>query len=519
MSNYLRGASIPTVPGPTVGTRRELARHHRKSTLPMVAALALLLAGAAGLAGWPAEPSLVLAATVSSYGPGIGADSLANAQVGGSLCHCSNSSTSYRFRATQSSSLRSIMIYVIANGNTGYSHGTGGTMSITIQSDSGSSAHVPSGHVLATASLRPGNPGPSFPVITFSSPARLAAGQLYHVVFKNTDPSPTVNFVSVDSLWTGPVTTPRQPGLSDLDWGQLENYGRGWSTLRDYTPILDLAYTNGVHAGMGYMEVWVNAPHTISGSSAVREVFTPKASHTVSSVKVRVRQTGGSSPLVVHLETSGGSVLASGSISAASIGSTTTWYTARFSSSVALRKGSPYQLVLSAAAGTSYSAFSVERGNNYHFPSSEYFTDGYAQFTTGSGWRGFTDESGRTATNSDLQFIFASTGSAPRPAKPAPRPTARVATAPRPAVKAPASVAPAAVGSPAASMAVPSLDPTAPDAIALVPATGSASPPAHVISALATRTSSESGAVLPIAGLAVLVIGGLGAALRRRIRS
>jgi len=523
MSNHVRGASTPTGPEPSFGARRELARHHRRSPLPLLFVLALIVAGGAGLAGWPGGPGAVLAATGGSYGPGIGADSLANTQVGGQLCRCSNNSTSYRFRATQSSALKSLMFYIIANGNTGYSHGNGGTLSVMVQTDTGNSAHTPSGHVLATASVRPGNPGPTFLTVSFASPARLVAGQLYHIVFKNTDASPTVNYVSVNSLWTKPVTTPRQPGLSDLSWGQLVNNGRGWTTLRDYTPILDLAYANGVHAGMGYMEVWVNSPKTISGSSAVREIFTPKASHSVSSVQVRVRQTGGSSPLAVRLETSGGSVLTSGSISAASIGSTTTWYTARFSKSVVLKKGSTYQLVLSTASGSAYSAFAVERGNHYRFPSSEYYTDGYAEFTTGSGWRGFTDESGRTATNSDLQFIFHSTGSAPHPSKPAPKPTARAVAAPRPtprpAPTTPASVASSALGSPVASTATASVDPDATGAIALVPTPEPSTAAPQVASAPAAPTGSDPGAALVVAGLAVLVLGGLGVALRLRARA
>ncbi|MGH2511276.1 MAG: hypothetical protein ACRDGQ_01175, partial [Candidatus Limnocylindrales bacterium] len=372
--------------------------------LSVVVVVGLLLAGWTGLTFGSTGGDAVLAAS-SAYGPGIGADSLANSQVGGSLCQCANRSISYRFLATQSASLRTIRIYIVANGNSGYAHGTGGTMSITVQTDSGGSAHAPSGTILASTSYRPGNPGADFPTISFSSPAHLTAGRLYHLVFRNTDASPTQNFVSLDGLWTRSVTTPRQPGLSDLDWGQLMNDGHGWSTLRNYTPILDLTYSNGAHAGVGYMEVWVNVAKRVSGSSAVREYLVPKASRTVSSVSVRVARSGGSSPLAVALKTSGGSVLATGSISAGSISSSTRWATARLSTSVTLRKGTGYQLVLSAPSGTSYSAFGVEKGNNYGFSSATYFTDGYAQYTTGSGWAGLTDESGRTATNADLQFL------------------------------------------------------------------------------------------------------------------
>jgi hypothetical protein len=291
----------------------------------------------------------------------------------------------------------------------GYSGGTGGTLSVSVQTDDGSATHAPSGTILATTTVRPGNPVSIgyLPLLSFSSPAQLNAGQLYHLVFRNTDASPTTNFVSVNALFTRAVTTPRQPGLSDQDWAQLLNDGHGWSVQQDYTPILDLGYANGVHAGMGYMEVWIDAPKTISGSSAVREIFTPTANHAVSSVQVRISRKSGSSPLTVKLETSGGSVLASGSISASTIGSSPSWTTANLSAGVTLSAGSGYFLVLSAPSDSAYSAYSIERGNNYQFSKSTYFSDGDGQYTSGSSWSGFDQPGGSSNnSNSDLQFLF-----------------------------------------------------------------------------------------------------------------
>jgi len=339
------------------------------------------------------------------YGMGIGADSLANMQVGGTLCQCSNRLTSYRFQATTSSKLDSARVY-LASGS-GYSGGNGGTISISVQTDDGSSLHAPSGTVLASTSIKPGNPTTAFHTIAFSSPAILVAGQLYHLVFKNVDAKPTVNYVSVDDLFTYAVSTPRQQAYSDVNWGQLMNDGRGWMTSANYTPIVDLGYSNGVHAGVGYMEVWVNAPRTIGGSSAVRETFTPASNHTVSAVSVRVSRKSGSSPLTVKLETSGGSVLATGSISAAAVGSNPSWVSTSLSSTVTMSAGTGYLLVLSAPSGNAYSAFSIERGNNYQFASSTYFSEGYGQYTTGSSWSGFDQPGGSSNNkNADMQFYF-----------------------------------------------------------------------------------------------------------------
>ena len=214
--------------------------------------------------------------------------------------------------------------------------------------------------------------------------------------------------MSVNALWTATTTTPRQPGLADLDWAQLMNTGSGWTTRSAFTPILDLGYANGVHAGMGYMEVWIRSARSISGASAVREVFTPAAGRTVSSVAVRVKRTSGSSPLTVRLvETASGAVLASGTIAAGSVGSGQTWASAALSSAVALKAGVAYQVRLSAPADSVYSTFGIERGNHYHFAAATYFGDGYGQYTTGSGWTGFDQPGGSTNnTTAAVQFLL-----------------------------------------------------------------------------------------------------------------
>jgi hypothetical protein len=345
--------------------------------------------------------------SASRYGPGIGADSLANTQVGGPDCGCSNIVTSYRFRATTTSSLTSIRVYL--QGGSGYSGGTGGRIRVSVQPDNGASSHAPASTILASTTVTPGNPiriG-NLPLITFASPARLTAGRLYHLVFRNIDSNPRANFVSVNALWTRAATSPRQPGMSDVDWGQLMNTGSGWKSRPNYTPILDLGYSNGVHAGMGYMEVWVGKSRSISGGSAVREVFTPRASRTVGAVSVRVARPGGSGALTVRLLTSGGTVLATGHVSAGAVGSSIKWVGATLSAKVSLRAATTYQLVLTSPNGTTWSTWALERGNHYHFASTTYFSDGHGEYTTGSGWSGFDQPGGTSdAVNADLQFLL-----------------------------------------------------------------------------------------------------------------
>jgi hypothetical protein len=315
--------------------------------------------------------------------------------------------TSYRFRATTSSSLTSVRIYIV-DGD-GYAGGNGGKIRVSIQPDNGSSNHAPASTILASAYFSPGNPVRIgyLPMISFSSPARLTAGRLYHVVFRNVDPSPRTNYISVDGLWTRARTSPRQPGLSDLDWGQLMNQGSGWESRPTFTPILDLGYANGVHAGMGYMEVWIRRSRSISGANAVREVFTPRASRTVSKVSVRVARSSGSGALTVRLMTAGGTLLASGRIGASAVGSSIGWAGTNLSNSVTLRAGTSYQLVLTGPSGTAYSTWALERGNHYHFAATTYFSDGHGEYTSGSGWSGFDQPGGSyDNVNADLQFLM-----------------------------------------------------------------------------------------------------------------
>jgi len=345
------------------------------------------------------------------YGSAIGADSLNNSVVGGP----DGRMVSYRFRATESAELTSIRVYVVTG--SGYSGGSNGSLSVTVQTDDGSAGHRPSGTVLATAGYTPGSviANDGLPVIAFPSPAQLTAGRLYHVVFRNADAQPTRNYVSLDGLFTFGSPSPWQPRFANTDWANL-TYERGaWSDDRGpgagvITPIMALTYGNGAVAGVGYMEVWVGLPKTISGPARVREVFTVSGGdRPVRSAAVRVRRLTGTAPLTLRLETAAGTTLGVATVSAGLVpdGSRPGWVTAGLDRPVTLEGGSPYSLVLEAPAGTSYSAFAIREGAKWGFPATTYFADGIGQYTTGSGWLGFDQPGG--ATNlpmGDLQFYL-----------------------------------------------------------------------------------------------------------------
>jgi Beta-propeller repeat len=349
------------------------------------------------------SPVAALALT-HTYGPGIGMDSLNNSYVGGS----GNNQVSYRFRASTSARLSSIRVYVMGPSHSGYGAGTGGTWRVTVRPDDGTARHRPSGRVLASTSIRPTK---VFPVIQWSSKAKLTRGRLYHIVFTNVDAHPTSNYASLNGVFTYDRTAHRQPAFSNHSWGQLSrSSGGGWSESSSTVPIMQLNYANGVVRGVGYMEVWIGAAKTISGSARARETFTVRgANRRISRVGVRLRRSGGSSPLTIRLERSGGSLVASCSVKASTITTSghASWARCAFSSAHTLRSGRTYHLVVSTSSGTSYSLYVIRQGTSYGFSSQTYFRDGRAQYTAGNGWGGFDQPGGSgNAGEADLQFYL-----------------------------------------------------------------------------------------------------------------
>jgi hypothetical protein len=344
------------------------------------------------------------------YGPGLGSDSLANTVVGGPYGNV----VSYRFRAGHTGSLQQIHVYLIPN-HTGYSSGTGGQIQVTVNADDGTTAHNPSGTVLASYLLSnplAATPSINFPIFVFTAPPALVEGQLYHIVFTNVDASPTINYISVDAMYYANPSTPAQPTISDTDSAELLGRPDGtWTPRKGYTPILELDYQDGFSELNGYMEVWVGAPQNISGTAQVRETFTVSAANeTVASASIRVARISGSDPLVVRLENSDGTLIEQGEISAASLPLASpalyTWATFAFSSAHTLVAGQNYHLQFAAASTSSYQAFPIRKGLAYGFQKTTYFADGYAQFNQNGSWVGWTQWGVTNRTDGDLQFYF-----------------------------------------------------------------------------------------------------------------
>ncbi|MBZ5641197.1 MAG: Ig domain-containing protein [Acidobacteriia bacterium] len=353
------------------------------------------------------------ASAAGSYGPALGADSLGNTTLGPN-----GNMVSYRFRAKHSGVLEQTRIYLIPD-HAGYAAGTGGTIQVTLHADDGTASHGPGNSVLASYTisnvLSLASPARYFYVLKFASPPSLTAGQLYHLVFKNVDASPLTNFLSVDDLCETVPTTLGQPTVSDIDSAVLlSQNGGAWSQRKSYSPIYELDFQDGASEGIGYMEAWSGAPENISGSNAIREIFTVSGSQVkVTSASIRVARVSGNDPLKVRLEHADGSIIEQGTVPAAAMANSNSsspvhgWVIYPFSTTYTLLPGQTYHLVFEAAVTSIYQAFPIRKGSAYGFKNTTYFPDGYAEFEANNSWAGWTQWGAANRTDGDLQFYFA----------------------------------------------------------------------------------------------------------------
>lgn len=240
-----------------------------------------------------------------SYGPGIQMDALSNITIGPSGLNATQ--LSYRFRATHTGNLQSVNPYLITDPNAGvssgkapcsYACGTGGTLVLQLETDDGSVSHLPSGTVLATASLaHPAQPPLTnpFPAFTFPVPGpSLTSGTIYHLVWSNPAPNGSSNnFVSIDLAWIAAAL--QNPAMRHEDFSVLElpPGSTTWFELSpgnnsSFTPIINMVYSSGTQ-GFAYYQN--SDRHAIGSTGAVRESFTVTgASRAVVRISVRVRK-------------------------------------------------------------------------------------------------------------------------------------------------------------------------------------------------------------------------------------
>lgn len=356
---------------------------------------------------------------------GIGGDELANTNVtAGQL------KSFARFRAEQSSALTGLTFYYLGPPDPGYAAGTGGTMAVEVYADDGTVNHFPIGTALTSQALpaRVAFSGEAGYQVAFSNPATLVAGTLYHIVWRNTDANPSANYFAVDywfyrQLPNGAPDGRLAPKYPLTDWAHGYFNGTSWVLRTHFLPILDLAYANGIHQGQSYGEASYGSGQVgqVNGSQFMtRERITVSGGDKIiSSLGVRLLKiTGSTDPLTARIET-GGTVIASLTISASvipdgppptgggaedNIGVNGKWVAAAFSSPVTLINGITYYLRFSTGTAATYWMWVNRRlGAAYHYSPATYFSDGVAEKTTdGSTWTSL----GRSANENDLQFYL-----------------------------------------------------------------------------------------------------------------
>jgi hypothetical protein len=335
------------------------------------------------------------------YGAPLNVDTKANLQVGWT----DHARLAHRFRASTTSTITSVRF--AQRGGSVYSGGTGGTMRVSIQGDSDG---LPSGAAIDAATYTPGNPSgawATYAAVTLSAP--VVKGRLYHVVFENTDPDPVANYISVNELFVyGPALQPRQPAFADADYAVLYAASTPWAVQDNFTADMDVAYADGGHDGVAYIQNMTEYFGTISGSATVREHFTVIGNgHIVSSAAVRVRRASGADPLVVSIR-QGSTVLVSAEVPADSVPVSaaggddggSVWASVTFPT-ITLVAGTTYDLLLTTAATSVYTAAPIREGTDVGMASFA-FRGGSGQASpNGNDWKDLFDRS-----PVDLQFYF-----------------------------------------------------------------------------------------------------------------
>ena len=131
---------------------------------------------------------------------------------------------------------------------------------------------------------------------------------LYHIVFSNVNASPGTNYISLNEAFQYAGSAPRQPVFSD-DFAVLSVRSGSWAVHSHDTPVMDLAYANGVHDGNAYSSVIADHYGIASGSKGVGERFTVHGSNrTVSTASVRLKRIRGSGTIRIRLEKSNGTL-------------------------------------------------------------------------------------------------------------------------------------------------------------------------------------------------------------------
>jgi hypothetical protein len=218
---------------------------------------------------------------------------------------------SYRFVAQHSGAVKTVR-WENRTGS-GYSIGNGGSIQLSIQTDSGGR---PSGQKLGSTAVYPNAAKlGKFPELPFTSQPTLNYGVTYHLVFEQL--AREQGKVSVNDLhdWAAPADGPT---IFPLEKGKLASIrfeSNAWRVMPGYIPIYEIVYTDGVAKGQPWMDGGRGCQRNIGGGSAARQSFTMyDMAATVRGVYFAFFRDGSVGPITIRLTDSANRTLSQTSI-------------------------------------------------------------------------------------------------------------------------------------------------------------------------------------------------------------
>lgn len=276
------------------------------------------------------------------------------------------------FRSPKSGTVTQALIEWMA-GNA-YGGGTLGVFTFELQTNSASGL-APSGTVIGrTTGIRPATAtdGRIDGAFRFPISATLTAGQIYHLVIANTDPSPSTNWSSPNTMMSrvfpwdvaslgNPASNYRGEYLSGGTWRPWTSVSNFWNTARvnsvngSHTPLI-LTWSDGTSTGDSYYGGWQAGGMYLYGSNKYGEyIYWNQPSATIRKIGVPVGRRGTAGSLIYHLEKVGSGDIATGTLPTSGIGSVPTWTYATLPSPVTLMQGQAYRLWFESPNSTSSS--------------------------------------------------------------------------------------------------------------------------------------------------------------------
>ncbi|MHB9023618.1 MAG: FlgD immunoglobulin-like domain containing protein [Armatimonadota bacterium] len=269
--------------------------------------------------------------------------------------------------APKSGTITQMLTYWKSNG--GYGGGNKGKFNFELQTNG--AGNFPSGTVIGRATgLTPNAQATNNGEGAFRIPltATLTAGQIYHLVITNVDPSPATNWSSPNTLMTevkpwagGDNRVAYYSGGQWSPWTSQDNVfntSGGNNVNGTHAPTM-LTWSDGSNTGDPYYSSAISGGAYFYGSTkAGQNIVWNKPTTSVSRIGIIVGKRGSPAPLTYHFEKVGTGDIVQGTIATASqVGSIPTWVYVTLPSAVTLTQGQTYRLWFESPSSTSSNTF------------------------------------------------------------------------------------------------------------------------------------------------------------------